>query len=125
MTKEDIEKAAVGAIRENYGCNGKYPCTERDYCQYGTGKNTAFDCNECGADEFNEGFIVGAEWRINSVWHDIKEKPKLNKFFIFQNECNEWETDCLYQQTKWKLYVAANDLVRWAYIEDLIPNTEE
>ena len=125
MTREDIEKAAVGAIRENYGCNGKYPCTERDYCIYGTGKNTAFDCNECGADEFNEGFIAGANWRINSVWHDASENPKLNKFFVFENKCNEWETDCLYQHQKWNLYVAVNDLIRWAYIEDLLPNTEE
>lgn len=70
-------------------------------------------------------FKTGAAWRINSVWHDASENPKLNKFFVFENKCNEWETDCLYQHQKWNLYVAVNDLIRWAYIEDLLPNTEE
>ena len=83
MKREDIEKAAVGAICENYGCNGKYPCTERDYCIYGTGKNTAFDCNECGADEFDKGFIAGANWRINSVWHSITVIPDCHCFIVF------------------------------------------
>lgn len=72
-----------------------------------------------------KAFKAGANWRINSVWHDASENPKLNKFFVFENKCNEWETDCLYQHQKWNLYVAVNDLIRWAYIEDLIPNTEE
>lgn len=85
MKREDIEKAAVSAICENYGCNGKYPCTERDYCIYGTGKNTAFDCNECGADEFANGFMVGAEWRINSIWHDTSEKPDKGKLLNWRN----------------------------------------
>lgn len=105
MKREDIEKAA-----------SKHSASLWD-------KNI-IDCSR-DFDFVYDSFVAGAEWRINSVWHDIKEKPKLNKFFIFQNECNEWETDCLYQQTKWKLYVAANDLVRWAYIEDLMPDTEE
>jgi hypothetical protein len=72
-----------------------------------------------------KAFKAGANWRINSVWHDASENPKLNKFFVFENKCNEWETDCLYQHQKWNLYVAVNDLIRWAYIEDLLPNTEE
>ncbi len=72
-----------------------------------------------------KAFKAGANWRINSVWHDASENPKLNKFFVFENKCNEWGTDCLYQHQKWNLYVAVNDLIRWAYIEDLLPNTEE
>nr|UWG79351.1 MAG: Protein of unknown function (DUF551) [Bacteriophage sp.] len=87
--------------------------------------NKEYEISDIDRIPLYKGFYHGANWRINSVWHDADEKPKLNKFFVFQNECNEWETDCLYQQTKWKLYVAANDLVRWAYIEDLLPNMED
>lgn len=75
MNKETIEKAAREAIHKHYNCNGLYGCPERAYCQYCGGRNFAFDCGECGADEFNEGFRAGVEWRINSVWHDVSEVP--------------------------------------------------
>lgn len=102
MKQEDIEKAAV------------------DSCVF---ENSIF--NPALTPYYQQGFKDGAAWRINSVWHDASENPKLNKFFVFENKCNEWETDCLYQHQKWNLYVAVNDLIRWAYIEDLLPNTEE
>lgn len=131
MTREDIEKAAVGAIRENYGCNGKYPCTERDYCIYGTGKNTAFDCNECGADEFNEGFIAGAEWRINSVWHDASERPEKKHanclVEVKQGDFSFFLVSEFYQNGGFSFMNGICNLIlkRWAYIKDLTPNTEE
>ena len=75
MTRERIERAANEAVQEHFQCNGKYPCEERDYCEFCNGHNSAFDCREdCGADDFNKGFFVGAEWRINSVWHDMKKE---------------------------------------------------
>lgn len=101
MKREDIEKAAD-------------EFADREY-----------EISNIDKDALYKGFYHGAEWRINSVWHDASENPKLNKFFVFENKCNEWETDCLYQHQKWNLYVAVNDLIRWAYIEDLLPNTEE
>ena len=51
MTREQIEKAAKEAVRNHYQCNGKYPCEERDYCEFCNGHNSAFDCKEdCSAD---------------------------------------------------------------------------
>lgn len=128
MKREDIEKAAVGAIRENYACNGKYPCTERYYCIYGIGKNIAFDCNECGADEFNEGFIKGAEWCINSVWHDVSEAPQKKGYILVQTNGEKpiyttWSINVV--PTNWDETVERNNVVKWAYVEDLIPNTKE
>lgn len=102
MKREDIEKAA------------------RDYA---TDKINVKSIIE--RSRIKIAFKTGAAWRINSVWHDASENPKLNKFFVFENKCNEWETDCLYQHQKWNIHVAVNDLIRWAYIEDLLPNTEE
>lgn len=67
--KQTVEEAAREAIYKHYNCNGEYPCGERNYCIYCNGHNTAFDCCECGADEFKEGFIAGAEWQAKqSPW---------------------------------------------------------
>lgn len=53
----ELNKDAVKAIREHYNCQGKYPCIEFDYCQFGKGGNTSYDCCECGADEFYAGYV--------------------------------------------------------------------
>ncbi|WP_347026416.1 hypothetical protein [Bacteroides ovatus] len=60
--KQTLKEAAKEAIHAHYNCNGKYPCGERNYCEHCNGHNTAYDCCECGADEFKEGFIACAEW---------------------------------------------------------------
>lgn len=75
--KQTVEEAAREAIHKHYNCNGTYPCSEREYCEHCNGHNTAFDCCECGADEFKEGFIAGANWHINSVWHKTKDEVVL------------------------------------------------
>lgn len=73
--KQTVEEAAREAIHAHYNCNGKYPCRERDYCEYCNGHNTAFDCCECGADEFKEGFIAGAGWKSKkSPWISVEER---------------------------------------------------
>ena len=43
MTREQIEKAAKEAVQDHFQCNGKYPCEERDYCEFCNGYNYAFD----------------------------------------------------------------------------------
>ena len=55
--KEELLKEAV---QKEYLCNGKYACSERTYCQFCEGENTAHDCDDdCCADEFAEGFEAG------------------------------------------------------------------
>lgn len=102
--KQTVEEAARDAIHAHYKCNGEYPCGERDYCEHYNGHNTAFDCCECGADEFKEGFISGAEWQSKqSPWINVKERlPENNTvvltrgaygFLICQlSTLGEWET---------------------------------
>lgn len=68
---QTLEEAAREAIQKHYNCNGEYPCGERNYCMYFKGSNLAYDCAECGADEFNEGFIAGAEWQKKQIKSDI------------------------------------------------------
>lgn len=73
--KQTIKEAAREAIHKHYNCNGTYPCSEREYCEHCNGHNTAFDCCECGADEFKEGFITGADWQAKqSPWVSVEER---------------------------------------------------
>ncbi|MCZ8373078.1 hypothetical protein O6P32_10225 [Phocaeicola sp. KGMB11183] len=98
MTKEDIEKAAV------------------DNCVF---ENSIF--NPELTPYYEQGFIDGAEWRISSIWHDASEKPE-KKFALVEYK----------QFPKGHGYLVvpdANEVIdsisRYAYIEDLILNTEE
>lgn len=64
MSRE-LNKDAVKAIHDYYSCQGrkipfgkyKYPCIVFDYCKFGKGSNNSYDCCDCGADEFYEGYI--------------------------------------------------------------------
>lgn len=61
-----------------------------------------------------KGFIEGAEWRINSVWHTNKVKPTSSNLIIRKSRKDEYDLG----------YVLTYDTVVWAYVEDLIPNVE-
>ena len=81
--KQTLEEAAKIAIHINYNCNGDYPCSEREYCEHCNGHNTAFDCCECGADEFKDGFIAGAEWQEKqSPWISNEEPANIYDDFL-------------------------------------------
>ena len=118
MDKEQIEKEAKQAIHEYYNCNGKYPCINKDYCMYYNGHNTSYDCDECGADNFYEGFIKGAKWRINSVWHNVaNELPEYNKHVV--NE--DWFDFEAKDEKDLKRILKTYPFKRWAYVNDLLP----
>lgn len=55
-----IEERAKESIRLQYNCKGEYPCACFKYCIFGCGSNIAYDCEECGADEYQNGYIMGA-----------------------------------------------------------------
>lgn len=68
-----------------------------------------------------EDFIAGAQWRINSVWHDANEKPNRN------NKCLV-ELRIPGRNPTYKLWTWGweNSFVtRWAYIDDLLPERKE
>lgn len=56
MTKT-IEDAAREAVRKEYLCES---CAYKDDCDLCGGENTAFDCCECPADSYEDGFKAGA-----------------------------------------------------------------
>lgn len=106
MTKEDIKKAAEEYVKE--ACR---PLWRAGYEQV------------CMAD-----FMEGAEWRINSVWHDAKEEPKYDEYFLYENVVHAYHVDGIYHSEDepfvWDDYVKDWGLIRWAYIKDLIPTED-
>lgn len=61
MTNEEKIKLAKETVNNRFNCNGKYKCISYEYCVFGSGRNSSYDCCECGADDFYEGFLEGLE----------------------------------------------------------------
>ena len=70
-----------------------------------------------------ESFVLGAKWRINSIWHDVNEKPRRNTWYIAQIGNDAFDTFA--DSANWDNYALGLNMIRWAYIEDLIPNMED
>ena len=64
---------------------------------------------------FSRGFMKAANWRINSAWHSTSEEPSLCDLIIRKDNNGEYELG----------FELKPDTVSWAYVKDLIPNTEE
>lgn len=68
------------------------------------------------------GFENGSEWRINSVWHDASEKPDKGKLLIVEDIDSAYDLAYLTKNKPWEELSEKNHYMRWAYIEDLLPN---
>ena len=109
MTREQIEKSA-----------GEY-----------SGSVLGFKDNPVVMNK-HKAFMDGAQWRINSVWHNADEEPEqLDKTILVELdeigiEGYIYDTleagDYKYILQRKKLYSKAT---RWAYIEDLLPDRKE
>lgn len=72
--------------------------------------------------KYESGFIDGAEWRINSVWHDVdKELPEYNRRVV--NE--DWFDFTAKDEKDLKRIMNQYPFKQWAYVDDLKPNMEE
>ncbi len=108
MTREQIEKSARKYATDKHG-----------------GENTkqwAIAQIHAGRD----GFIDGAQWRINSVWHDNSIRPDEDCDVLVETkrgiEMDRYDIDYneLDNGTDWEA-----DVIRWAYIDDLLPERKE
>lgn len=73
-----------------------------------------------------QGFIRGANWRINSVWHDVEEEPKQNAWFIAQIGDDAFDTFIMQiESNRWDRWCNGLNIRRWAYIDDLLPERKE
>lgn len=80
-----------------------------------------------------EDFTAGAQWRINSVWHDASEVPEANKRVLvcFENVIGEY---VYYRLRGFKPNVLKNwnmgnfsldKVLYWCYLDDLLPERKE
>ncbi|MCR8874320.1 hypothetical protein [Phocaeicola barnesiae] len=113
MTKEDIEKAA-----------GDY-----------SGSILGFTDNK-SVMEKHKAFADGAQWRINSVWHDVEELPKQGSLIaVFDgNDMHLWRAEDIENVIDGRIRVISitvkecfimQHIIKWAYVKDLMPNMEE
>lgn len=98
MNRETIEQAARASARE--------ACAHYD--------------EEEG---YANGFVAGADWRINSVWHDASEKPNRNQLILF--ECRKTYGKGYSVNFGENYELMKNVILRWAYIIDLLPDRKE
>lgn len=79
--------------------------------------NREYEISDIDRIPLYKGFYHGAEWRINSVWHNSKtEVPDVNTIVLVEKEDGsiwQYKVFAKSQMLGWK---------RWAYIKDLIPN---
>ena len=72
------------------------------------------------------GFMAGAQWRINSVWHDLpNDLPQKENTWILLELI--FEGRLVYLPVEWVNdgEGAPKQAIRWAYIDDLLPERKE
>ena len=103
MTREQIEKAAIKSADEE------------------------LDDFECRG--HRDGFVAGAQWRINSVWHNSNEEPEERKEILveyrFMTSDGEIEVRREVVESLDDLSDIYCDVLNWAYLEDLLPERKE
>lgn len=105
MTRQQIEKAAL-----EYAAN----VSGLDYI---------------GEVECEKAFMAGANWCIDSLWHDKDENPK------FKGKVEKEGILLLYSfgqcvflyldKDEWEHLLSYATFVKWAYIDDLLPQGKE
>ena len=104
MTREDIEKKSM------------------DYSGF-TGKPNDIDSQV--RELLCKAFVDGAQWRINSVWHDANEKPEKGRYILVDKE---YRIQAVWKQNiedDWLNDVNYFGVTRWAYVDDLLPVRKE
>lgn len=106
MTQEDIEEAADKYTDELFK------------------KENDFYVRDCLGIIAPDAFIYGANWRINSVWHDMSEEPKKEEMLLLHGNGRTisilWNGDI-----KWKGIGKFFRAEKWAYMKDLLPSKED
>lgn len=96
---------------------------EREKIERAARRSAALCIEGCKAfDEHVFAFTEGAEWRINSVWHDIdKELPDCGRHVVNEDWFDFEANSVLDLKRILKKY----PFKRWAYVSDLIPDRKE
>ena len=76
-----------------------------------------------GRAEAMKAFVAGADWRINSVWHDASEKPDKNQLVVF--ECRKTYGRGYSVNFGENYPLLKNVILGWAYVYDILPERKE
>lgn len=101
MTREQIEKAAKENASTHFGLVNK---------EWWARKN---------------GFEDGAQWRINSVWHDRAEKADTSKELILMYSNGSARVTLLNPNLTFDGFLSVDMFIKWAYLDDLLPERKE
>lgn len=96
---------------------------ERKCHQYAREATPAYTNGDFDRYAIAQAFEDGAEWRINSVWHNKEEIPDLSQdiLIIFKNEICTILIGAVHTLSELKHY----DYTNWAYVKDLLPIKED
>lgn len=67
-----------------------------------------------------QSFEDGATWRINSVWHDITEKPEKNNIIFILDNDGDIDLWCTMPGDTTNTFKTLG-AIAWAYQKDLMP----
>ena len=114
MDRETIEKAAREYAEENLWYPGE----------------TYNDSDIREMEEFLANtYKAGAQWRVNSVWHDASEKLKFNGKVEKEGILLLYSSgQCVFlylDKDEWESILGYATFVKWAYITDLIPDARK
>lgn len=73
---------------------------------------------------YTRAFDDAIDWFKQSIWHDAKEEPEEHKFIVTQwlhegEIC--YETDRTQPKVEWQNHVTENNIIKWCYVEDILP----
>ena len=76
---------------------------------------------------FVKGFTDGAQWRINSAWHEVSETPQPRREFVYQGVrrgslAMYYGIYTVNGKDDWDFVREFVVIERWAYLEDLLPD---
>lgn len=123
MTQKALNQAADLEIRDTVSRLIDDSAINYEESNYEAGRRDAL------IDNGKALFIAGAEWRIDSVWHNANKEPKHGEYFLYENVVHAYHVDGIYPSEDepfvWGDYVKDWGLIRWAYIKDLVPNIKK
>lgn len=110
MTKEQIKNEAAEYAKGKYGGENAGMWT---IAQIHAGR---------------DGFVAGANWRIDSVWHNPHDVPEIGKYCLVEYRTGDGDVciriDCR-SEYEWIEACHYDRILHWAYIDDLIPTEDE
>ena len=74
---------------------------------------------------YSRGFRDGAQWRINSVWHDRAEKADTSKELILMYSNGSVRVTLLNPNLTFDGFLSVDMFIKWAYVSDILPERKE